>query len=81
MTSQVSIRIDPELKKRFSTLAKTEGKPASEVVRELMTHYVRSRDIGAYIDDLWNRIGKDLREKGVDSTAVKSAIRKTRAGN
>jgi len=81
MTSQMIIRIDPELKKRFSTLAKTEGKPASEVVRELMAQYVRSRDIGTYIDDLWDRIGKGLREKGVDSTAVKSAIKKTRAEN
>jgi len=81
MTSQMIIRIDPELKKRFSALAKTEGKPASEVVRELMAQYVRSRDIGTYVDDLWDRIGKDLREKGVDSTAVKSAIRRTRAEN
>ncbi len=81
MTSQMIIRIDSELKERFSTLAKTEGKPASEVVRELMAQYVRTRDIGGYIDDLWGRIGNDLREKGVNPTAIKDVIRKTRAEN
>ncbi len=33
MTSQMIIRIDPELKKRFNSLAKTEGKPAKDLIR------------------------------------------------
>lgn len=33
MTSRMIIRIDPELKKRFSTLAKTERKPAKDLIR------------------------------------------------
>ncbi|MGD9070151.1 MAG: ribbon-helix-helix protein, CopG family, partial [Desulfobacterales bacterium] len=54
------VRINPELKNKVSTLAKAEGKSISEVVRELLEEYVKNRDIGLYIDDLWQRIGDKL---------------------
>ena len=57
MTTQMIVRIDPELKNKVNSLAKAEGKSISEVVRELLEEYVKDRDIGLYIDDLWQRIG------------------------
>ena len=78
MTEQMIIRIDPELKNRFSTLAKAEGKNASEVVRELIEEYVADRDIGAYIDDLWSRIGSRLKARKVGARKIREAVKKAR---
>ncbi len=57
MTTQMIVRIDPILKNKVSDFAKAEGKNVSEIVRELLESYVKNRDIGSYIDDLWSRIG------------------------
>ena len=44
------------LSKKLS-MAKTEGKNASQVVRELMETYITERDVAAHVDGLWARIG------------------------
>ena len=75
MSSQMIIRIDPELKEKLYKLARAEGKPASRMVRELITDYVKDRDIGAYVDELWDRIGGKLRSKGVKAPDVERAVR------
>jgi predicted DNA-binding protein len=78
MSSQMIIRIEPELKDKVSCAAKAEGKTTSEVVRALIEEYVRDRDIGAYIDGLWDRIGERLKSKGVTKKGVAKAIREAR---
>ena len=79
MSTQMIVRIDPELKTKVNNLAKTEGKSISEVVRELLENYVKDRDIGLYIDDLWNRIGGKLESRGFGPKDIKGAIREVRA--
>jgi predicted DNA-binding protein len=73
------VRVDPELKNKVHYLAKTEGKSVSEVVRELLREYVKDRDIGAYIDDLWERIGAKLAAQGVGPEQVRRAIQDVRS--
>ena len=58
--SQLIIRVDDDLKKKVSRFAMAEGKTASQVVREMLEQYVSDHDIGGYIDDLWNRIGRKI---------------------
>ena len=65
MTTQMIIRMDPEIKDRFNKLARVEGKTTSQMVRELIEDYIKERDIGTYVDDLWDRIGGKLKSKGV----------------
>ena len=60
MTTQMSIRLDSEVKSKITKLAYVEGKRASQVVRELIEKSLRERELGAYVDDLWNRVGKKL---------------------
>ncbi len=72
------VRIEPELKDKASTLAKAEGKTMSEIVRELLEDYVRNRDIGGYIDDLWGRIGTKLASRGVGPKEIRRVIREVR---
>ena len=79
MQSQMMVRIDPELKAKVNTIAKSEGKSISEVVRELLEDYVRDRDIGVYIDDLWKRIGTKMSSHGFGSGDIKRAIKEVRA--
>jgi predicted DNA-binding protein len=79
MTSQLIVRLDPDQKSRFQKLAKNEGKSSSEVVRNLIEAYIQERDIKGAIDDLWNRIGTDLKQKGVTPKDVNQAIRDVRA--
>ncbi len=78
MTTQMIVRINPELKNRVNNLAKAEGKNVSEVVRELLEDYVRDRDIGLYIDDLWQRIGGKLASRGIRSKEIQRAIKEVR---
>ena len=79
MVTQMMVRIDSELKNKVNNLAKSEGKSFSEVVRELLEEYVKNRDIGSYIDDLWGRIGNKLQSKGIGQKEIKRAIREVRS--
>lgn len=79
MTTQMIVRIKPELKNKVNSLAKAEGKSVSEVVRELLEDYVKNRDISLYIDDLWNRIGDKLVAHKVGPKEIQHAIKEARA--
>jgi hypothetical protein len=72
------VRIDTELKERLSRLARAEGKTTSQMVRELIRDYVKDRDIGAYIDALWSRIGAKLASRGVLPADINRAVAETR---
>ena len=78
MTTQMIIRIDDEVKNRLNRLARLEGKTTSEMVRELIEERIKERDIGTYIDDLWNRTGKKLKSKGVTPAMIEKAIKASR---
>ena len=80
MSTQMIVRIDPDLKDKVNNLAKAEGKSVSEVVRELLEEYVRNRDISPYIDDLWERIGGKLTSHGVGPEEIQEVIREVRSG-
>ena len=79
MTTQMIVRINPELKNKVNSLAKAEGKSVSEVVRELLEDYVKNRDISLYVDDLWQRIGDKLESRKVDPKEIQRAIQEVRA--
>jgi predicted DNA-binding protein len=79
MTTQMIVRIEPELKNRVNSLAKAEGKSISEVVRELLEDYVKDRDISLYIDDLWQRVGDKLRSREIGPQEIKRALQEVRA--
>jgi predicted DNA-binding protein len=79
MTTQMIVRIDPQLKTKVSNLAKAEGKRVSEVVRELLEDYVRNRDIGSYVDNLWSRIGNKIASRGLTLKDVARVIKEVRA--
>jgi predicted DNA-binding protein len=78
MEKQLLIRIDNNLKERLERLARSEGKTTSEMVRELISEYVKEKDIGAYIEELWNKVSNKLREKGVRPDDVRRAVAETR---
>jgi predicted DNA-binding protein len=65
MTTQISFRIDAEFKGRFNKLAGGECKTASQMPRDLTEGYMKERDTSASVDDLWRRIGRKLKSRGV----------------
>ncbi|MGD9321928.1 MAG: ribbon-helix-helix protein, CopG family [Desulfobacteraceae bacterium] len=79
MATQMIVRINPELKNKVNRLAKAEGKSISQVVRELLEDYVKNRDIGLYIDDLWQRIGDKLISRGVGPREIRRVIKEVRS--
>ncbi len=81
MTTQMIIRVEPSLKNKVSQLAKSEGKNLSEIVRELLEKYTKERDMGAYIDNLWNRIGQNLSQKNISEADIDEAIKQVRSEN
>ena len=80
MATQMIVRINPELKNKVNRLAKAEGKSISQVVRELLEDYVKNRDIGRYVDTLWQRIGGKLAARKIGPDDIQKAIRDVRAG-
>ena len=81
MATQIIIRVEPSLKDKVSRLAKSEGKNLSELVRELLEKYAKERDMGAYIDNLWDNIGKRLSDINIEESDIESAIKEARSGN
>lgn len=79
MSTQMIVRIDPLLKSKVTSLAKAEGKSVSVVVRELLEDYVKNRDIGSYIDDLWQRIGNKLESQKIGPNDINHVIKEVRA--
>ncbi|MEI9475981.1 MAG: ribbon-helix-helix protein, CopG family [Deltaproteobacteria bacterium] len=78
MTTQMIIRIDLDMKNRLNKLARVEGKTTSQMVRDLIEDYIREKDIGTYIDNLWDRIGGKLRSKGINQRDINRAIKESR---
>lgn len=78
MTTRLIIRINEKLKDRLNKLARSEGKTTSEIVRTLIEEHIKERNIGAYIDDLWDRIGRKLKSKGVTPATIDRAIKASR---
>ena len=78
MSTQLVVRIDESLKEKANNLATREGKHLSELVRELLEDYVRERDISGYIDDLWDRLGMKLADKGVTHADIETTIHEVR---
>jgi predicted DNA-binding protein len=81
MATQMIIRVEPGLKNKASQLAKAEGKNLSELVRELLENYTKERDMSAYVDALWDRIGKNLSQNNISEANIKEAIKQVRSKN
>ncbi len=78
MTTQMIIRINSEMKNRLVKLARVEGKTTSQMVRDLIEDYIKEKDIGSYIDNLWDRIGEKLTAKGISQRDINRAIKESR---
>jgi predicted transcriptional regulator len=72
------VRLSPELKEKLDKLARSEGKSTNRMVLEIIEDYVKERDIGAYVDDLWARMGAKLAVRSVTPRDVEQAIGRAR---
>lgn len=79
MSGQMNLRIDEELKNQFQQLARQEGKSASEKMRELMSDYIKQRDIRSYVDDLWDRMSENFEDREITRDDIDEAIEQVRA--
>ncbi len=79
MATQMIIRVESSLKKKVSQLAKAEGKNLSQIVRELLEKYTKERDMGTYIDNLWDTIGKNFAQSNISEADIGKAIRHVRS--
>jgi predicted DNA-binding protein len=80
MSTQMIIRIDPVLKNKVNRFARAEGKTTSDVVRELLEEYISSRDIAAYVDRLWEKIGTKLVSQSISAERISETIEEVRRG-
>jgi predicted DNA-binding protein len=81
MTTQLLIRIDSDTKNKLNLVARREGKTSSDVVRELVSDYINERDLSAYIDELWDRIGKKIINSGIKEKDINKIIKEVRREN
>lgn len=78
MTTQLLVRLDSDLKNRLNIVARSEGKSSSDVVRELVSDYISERDLSAFIDELWESIGKQIRKSGIKEKDINKIIKEVR---
>ena len=78
MQTQMIVRIDAEIKNKLNNLARVERKTTSQVVRELIEEHIKERDIGSYIDELWDKVGVKLKAKGVTQDKIRKTIKEVR---
>jgi predicted transcriptional regulator len=78
MSTQMIVRLSPELKEKLDKLARSEGKSTNRMVLEIIEDFVKERDIGAYVDDLWARMGAKLAVRSVTPRDVEQAIGRAR---
>ena len=78
MPQQLNIRLDSGLKQTAGDLARREGKSLSGLIRELLDDYVRRRDLPAYVDGLWERMGERMRQAGFGSEDVDRTVAQVR---
>ncbi|MCS3658358.1 ribbon-helix-helix protein, CopG family [Salinibacter ruber] len=76
--AQLTVRIDEDLKGHLQTLARQEGKSTSDVVRSLVQRYVRDRDRGAALRDLWKQMQKRAEETEAGREDIEGAIASVR---
>lgn len=79
MTSSFIVRLDENTKDQFQKLSYAEGKNSSQVIRELIEDYIRTRDITSYIDDLWGRMAKKFKSRRISSATIHRTIRQVRS--
>ena len=60
MKKQLNIRIDEELKRKFSKIVRIEGKTMSGKIRELIGAYSAKNDFATIVDNLWDRVTKKI---------------------
>ncbi len=78
MQTQIVIKIDSKLKDTADKVASMEGKSLNDVIEDLLKEYITKRNISTYIDELWNRISRQLRDKGVTEADIDTAIAEVR---
>ena len=78
MKKQLNMRIDEELKNKFSEIVRTEGKTISEKIRELISTYISKNDFAVAVDSLWNRISKRIEKSGFKPEDIDKKIREAR---
>jgi predicted DNA-binding protein len=78
MTTQMIIRIDPDVKEKIRRIAMQEGKTTSQIVREMIEERIKERDISSYIDGLWDRVGRKFKSKSAKKD-IDRVIRKVRS--
>ena len=80
MKKQLIIRIDEELKSKFSKIARIEGKTASEKIMELVSAYTAENDFATAVDNLWDRISERIESSGFKPEDIDRKIKGTRSG-
>jgi hypothetical protein len=78
MTTQMIIRMDSEKRRTLSRLSKAEGKTTSEVVRHLIDTFISEHDISGYIDNLWSRTERIIKQKGFTEKDIDRVIEASR---
>lgn len=68
----MTIRVEPELRSRFSRAAEAEHRPAAQVLRDLMRDYVERREPRAQplISDAERRLREEAVHYGIASVAL-----------
>lgn len=79
MKKQLIVRIDEELKNKFSKIARVEGKTASEKIRELVSTYTAENDFAAAVDSLWDRISDKIESNGFKPEDIDRKIKEARS--
>ena len=78
MSTQLVVRLDKKTKETFQKLVRNEGKSVSDVLRGMISEYVKERDISESFDELWNSIGRQMKDNGYKESDIPNLIKEVR---
>ncbi|MBI5047539.1 MAG: CopG family transcriptional regulator [Deltaproteobacteria bacterium] len=79
MESQMIVRIDSNIKDKFSKIVRMEGKSSSEKIREMIENYISQKDFAAVVDRVWNNISAEFKKREISEGDIENVIKKVRA--
>jgi len=74
MAKLLSMRIESEIKKKLFDVSNLKGESQNENLPIDINYFIKDNDMQNHIDDIWTRIGNDMKSKGFSEEKIYNII-------
>ena len=78
MAKLLPMKIESEIRKKLFDISVTNGNGSDEYASVNIYNYIKEFDIQSDINDIWKRVGDDLKSKGFSEDRIELLINEVR---